>query len=201
MSGGEGRAHVGELDAVANLRPFDAITMCGRGRDRRPVCLAGEGLSSRDSRLGSFSRPMKPGFHVPPRLERALRPAEGLTTQDALQKLARSRRTIRIGVATGRASRLRPIDTRGMDAADIAACRAAYEFRAFGRARAPSLGCGGLNGESPCSSPLQRLKRVGARLDRCGIVELQTKGVVLFSGRLGSILKLATSCRLERFAN
>jgi hypothetical protein len=34
-----------------------------------------------------FTRPMKPGFHVPPRLERVLRPAEGLTTDDALQEL------------------------------------------------------------------------------------------------------------------
>jgi len=34
-----------------------------------------------------FTRPMKPGFHVPPRLERVLRPAEGLPTEDALQEL------------------------------------------------------------------------------------------------------------------
>ncbi len=30
---------------------------------------------------------MKPGFHVPPRLERVLRPAQGLTAEDALQEL------------------------------------------------------------------------------------------------------------------
>jgi hypothetical protein len=34
-----------------------------------------------------ITRPMKPGFHVPPRLERVLRPAEGLTAADALQEL------------------------------------------------------------------------------------------------------------------
>jgi hypothetical protein len=34
-----------------------------------------------------FTRPMKPGFHVPPRLERVLRPTEGLPTEDALQEL------------------------------------------------------------------------------------------------------------------
>jgi hypothetical protein len=34
-----------------------------------------------------FSRPMKPGFHVPERLETVLRPGEGLATDQSLQEL------------------------------------------------------------------------------------------------------------------
>jgi hypothetical protein len=63
----------------------------------RSLCVAVEGTDARFPWLARvflhvirarfLSRPMKPGFHVPPPLERALRPAEGLTTQDALQNL------------------------------------------------------------------------------------------------------------------
>jgi hypothetical protein len=34
-----------------------------------------------------FSRPMKPGFHVPEKLERVLRPGDGLVTERSLQEL------------------------------------------------------------------------------------------------------------------
>jgi hypothetical protein len=44
-------------------------------------------FSLRIIRRRSFSRPMKPGCHVPWKLERVLRPGTGLSTERALQEL------------------------------------------------------------------------------------------------------------------
>jgi hypothetical protein len=183
MPGGEGRAHVGELDSRSNLRSSDAIAARGRGGDRCSICLAGAGFSSRDSRKVLHAS-HEAGLPCSAAARTGVTARRGANDRRRSAGIARSRRTLRISIATGRASCLWPIDTRGMDAADVAACRAAYEFRAFGPARAPSCGCSGLNRESPRSSPLQKLARVGARLDRRGIVDLQIKGAVRFSGRL-----------------
>jgi hypothetical protein len=96
-----------------NLGEFLADAECQAARDvhtsgnwtlaqifdhlRRSLCVAVEGTDARFAwpvrvflhaiRARFFTRPMKPGFHVPSRLERVLRPAAGLTTEDALQEL------------------------------------------------------------------------------------------------------------------
>jgi hypothetical protein len=44
-------------------------------------------LILRPIRARFFSRPMKPGFHVPSKLERVLRPRPGISTEQALQEL------------------------------------------------------------------------------------------------------------------
>ena len=108
-----------------------------------------------------FTRPMKPGFHVPPRLERVLRPAVGLTTEDALQELREAVERFESASQLAVHPAFGPLTREEWTLLTLRHAELHMSFVLSAEHEPPSLGCSGLSRESPWSSPLQSLEPRG----------------------------------------